>query len=144
MSSFLGEADERGPVPKLGSSHGLPCQGLAFPLIETPLRSDFLELIALTDRFNLRAIKIRSIFASSNARSCASSSGVHGWPVGRGPILMYGLVQASSKMMMKNADQPDWLRRIISEKIRRDALDLVSQAQKLPLPFGGHGPFGAV
>jgi len=47
----------------------------------------FRELIALTVRFNFRATKIRSIFDSNNARSCASSTGVHGRPVGRGPVL---------------------------------------------------------
>ena len=64
--------------------------------------------------------------------------------VGRGPVRMYGLVKASSKMVMKDADQPDWFRLSLSNKIRRDALDLVPDAQKLRLPFGGHGPFGAV
>jgi hypothetical protein len=48
----------------------------------------FRELIALIVRFNFRAINIRSTFDSSNAISCASSSGVHGRPVGRGPNLI--------------------------------------------------------
>jgi hypothetical protein len=44
--------------------------------------------IADTVRFNFRAIEALSIFESSNARSCASSAGVHGWPAGRGPSLI--------------------------------------------------------
>jgi hypothetical protein len=42
------------------------------------LSTTFRELIALSDRFSFRAISVRSIFDSSNARSIASSSGVHG------------------------------------------------------------------
>jgi hypothetical protein len=41
--------------------------------------------MATTVRFSFRAIKGLSIFDSSNAKSCASSSGVHGRLMGRGP-----------------------------------------------------------
>jgi hypothetical protein len=41
--------------------------------------------MANTVRFNFRAIKALSIFKSSNAKSCASSGGVHGRLAGRGP-----------------------------------------------------------
>ena len=38
-----------------------------------------------TVRFNFRAIRALSIFESNSANSCASSAGVHGRPLGRGP-----------------------------------------------------------
>ena len=41
--------------------------------------------MAGTVRFNFRAIKTLSIFESNSAKSCASSAGVHGRPLGRGP-----------------------------------------------------------
>src|SRR5258708_20940651 len=41
--------------------------------------------MAGTVRFNFRAIKALSIFESNSANSCASSAGVHGRPLGRGP-----------------------------------------------------------
>jgi hypothetical protein len=44
--------------------------------------------MAPTVRFSFRAIKGLSIFDSSNAKSCASSSGVHGRLMGRGPSLI--------------------------------------------------------
>jgi hypothetical protein len=49
------------------------------------LRTDSRLLMAVTVRFSFRAIKSLSIFDSSNAKSCASSWGVHGRPLGRGP-----------------------------------------------------------
>jgi hypothetical protein len=45
-------------------------------------------LTAITVRFSFSAIEGLSIFVSSNARSCASSSGVHGRPLGRGPVFI--------------------------------------------------------
>src|SRR4029453_269748 len=41
--------------------------------------------MACTDRFSFRAIDSLSRPDASNAKSCASSAGVHGRPVGRGP-----------------------------------------------------------
>jgi hypothetical protein len=49
-----------------------------------PLRTIRRAVIAMTVRFSFRAIKI-SIFEFSSAKSCASSSSVHGRPLGRGP-----------------------------------------------------------
>jgi hypothetical protein len=46
-------------------------------------------------------------------------------------------------MMMKDADHSNWLRQSVIEQIRGNALDLVSELQKLRVSFGGHGPFGA-
>jgi hypothetical protein len=45
-------------------------------------------VMAATVRFNFWAIKGLSIFDSSNAKSCASSSGVHRRLMGRGHRLI--------------------------------------------------------
>jgi|BarGraIncu00222A_1022003.scaffolds.fasta_scaffold30852_3 hypothetical protein len=50
-----------------------------------PLRTFSRVFMATTVLFSLRAIEDLSIFDSSNAKSCASSGGVHGRPLGRGP-----------------------------------------------------------
>jgi hypothetical protein len=50
-----------------------------------PLRTIRRMVVALTVRFSFRAIEGLSIFDSSSAKSCASSAGVHGRPLGRGP-----------------------------------------------------------
>jgi hypothetical protein len=52
------------------------------------LRTFSRVVMAMTVRFSFRAIKGLSIFDSSNAKSCASSWGVHGRPMGRGPSLI--------------------------------------------------------
>src|SRR5258705_11670705 len=44
---------------------------------------------ACTVRFSLRAIRSWSILESSNAKSCSSSAGVQGRPVGRGPSFIW-------------------------------------------------------
>jgi hypothetical protein len=44
--------------------------------------------MAETVRFNFLAIEGLSILESSNAKSCASSSGVHSRPLGRGPVFI--------------------------------------------------------
>ena len=54
------------------------------------LRTTRRVVMAPTVRFSFRAIKALSIFDSSNAKSCPSSSGVHGRPLGRGPSLPAG------------------------------------------------------
>jgi hypothetical protein len=48
----------------------------------------FRVCMAETVRFSFRAIKTLSVFESSNAKSCASSSGVHSRPLGRGPVIL--------------------------------------------------------
>src|SRR5213078_1440865 len=45
--------------------------------------------MACTDRFSFRAIDGLSRPDASNAKSCASSAGVHGRPVGRGPSFIW-------------------------------------------------------
>jgi hypothetical protein len=60
------------------------------------LRTFSRVVIATTVRFSFRAIKGLSIFDSSNAKSRASSSGVHGRPLGRGPSFILFSLSASS------------------------------------------------
>src|SRR5258706_12415057 len=45
--------------------------------------------MACTDRFSFRAIDGLSRPDASNVKSCASSAGVHGRPVGRGPSFIW-------------------------------------------------------
>src|SRR5258707_15774099 len=45
--------------------------------------------MACTDRFSFRAIDGLSRPDASNVKSCASSAGVHGRPVGRGPRFIW-------------------------------------------------------
>src|SRR5258708_38825706 len=49
----------------------------------------FRLVMACTDRFSFRAIDGLSRPDASNAKSCASSAGVHGRPVGRGPSFIW-------------------------------------------------------
>jgi hypothetical protein len=67
--------------------HGWFLESTAYFRTFTPvaLRTDSRLLMAVTVRFSFRAIKSLSIFDSGNAKSCASSWGVHGRPLGRGP-----------------------------------------------------------
>src|SRR6266404_4794016 len=49
----------------------------------------FRLVMACTDRFSFRAIDGLSRPDASNVKSCASSAGVHGRPVGRGPSFIW-------------------------------------------------------
>jgi hypothetical protein len=66
-----------------------------FPLAFSPSSTSrlfrwlFRLVMACTLRCSFRAIKVMSIFDSSNAKSCASSAGVQGRPVGRGSSFIW-------------------------------------------------------
>jgi hypothetical protein len=56
-----------------------------------PLRTFSRVVMAMMVRFSFRAIEAVSIFEFSSAKSCASCSGVHGRPLGRGPSFISAL-----------------------------------------------------
>jgi hypothetical protein len=54
-----------------------------------PLRTFSRVVMAMMVRFSFRAIEAVSIFEFSSAKSCASSAGVHGRPLGLGPSFIF-------------------------------------------------------
>jgi hypothetical protein len=69
------------------------------------LRALIRALMAMTVHFSFRAIKGLSIFDSSNAKSCASSAGVHGRPLGRGPSFIAASTSVIINLLQRDPDR---------------------------------------